>query len=51
MIHMNFLSIHDLALAVEHHEQFQHEIKGKRIRKELISLEEYRNEKITFKNF
>jgi len=30
---MNFNNLHDLTTAVSHHEQFQHEIKGKRIRK------------------
>lgn len=29
----NFTSLHELMLAVEQHEDFQHEIKGKRIKK------------------
>jgi hypothetical protein len=29
----NFNTLHELTLAVEQHEDFQHEIKGKRIKK------------------
>jgi hypothetical protein len=38
---MIYLSIVEFSKAVSENELFQHEIKGKRLRKELKSLEEY----------
>lgn len=35
---MSFSSLSNLATAVANHEQFQHEIKGKRVKKELHNL-------------
>lgn len=40
---MNYLNLVELVEAVSQHEQFQHEIKGKRIRKELTNLEAYKS--------
>lgn len=40
-MNMTFTKLQDLAEAITAHEQFQHDVKGKRIRKELISLENY----------
>jgi hypothetical protein len=40
---MNFLNLNELIEAVSVHEQFQHEIKGKRVKKELTNLQEYEN--------
>ena len=51
LIVMNFLNLTELVEAVEVHEKFDHEIKGKRIRKELANLQEYQNDNITFKRF
>lgn len=48
---MNFLTLTQLVDAVEQNEQFQHEIKGKRVKKELSNLQEYQNEEITFKRY
>ncbi len=48
---MNFLNLPELIQAVSQHEQFQHEIKGKRIKKELSNLEEYHNEQISFQRY
>lgn len=48
---MNYLNLPELVDAVAHHEQFQHEIKGKRIKKELTNLEIYKSEHITFKRY
>lgn len=48
---MNFLNLSELIAAVQDHEQYQHEIKGKRIKKELANLEAYENKDITFKRY
>jgi hypothetical protein len=48
---MNFLNLPELIAAVQDHEQYQHEIKGKRIKKELSNLESYDNKDITFKRY
>jgi hypothetical protein len=48
---MNYSKMSDLVMAVSNHEQFQHEIKGKRIRKELNTLLAYENHSLTFKKY
>ena len=48
---MSFLNLNDLEEAVGREEQFQHEIKGKRLRRELDNLKEYENPGVTFKSY
>jgi hypothetical protein len=48
---MSFLSLNDLIKGVADHALAQHEIKGKRIKKELELLLMYHNELLTFKKY
>lgn len=48
---MNYLNLTELVEAIEVHDQFQHEIKGKRIKKELANLQNYVNDDVNFKRY
>lgn len=46
-----FKDLRELEKAIEKHETFNHEIKGKRIRKELSNLDEIEEGKVEFAEF
>lgn len=48
---MIYLNINDLITAFALHDFAHHEIKGKRIKKELAFLQEYHKDKLTFKKY
>jgi len=48
---MVFTNLKDLTVSVIAHEQFQHDVKSKRIKKELLSLADYHNPYVVFKQY
>lgn len=46
-----YLTLPELLTGVGHDLRFQHEIKGKRVKKELSNLQEYQHQQITFQKY